>query len=165
MAFANAGRTALCLNTSDTTLEAGLCCPLWHVRIVASVSQPFDTHASRGALAAATSVCNAPLLSIDGCLEVQGAQLVCLGTGDTTLEDGLRWLEGTWPDQARGWVGFNVPFSHRLTAAADILLMPSRFEPCGLNQMYAMTYGTVPVAHATGVLLLVVAVFAALSGC
>ena len=90
---------------------------------------------------------------------------MCLGTGDTTLEDGLRWLEGTWPDQARGWVGFNVPFSHRLTAAADILLMPSRFEPCGLNQMYAMTYGTVPVAHATGVLLLVVASFAALSGC
>jgi starch synthase len=41
-------------------------------------------------------------------------------------------------DKARGWVGFNVPFSHRLTAAADIVLMPSRFEPCGLNQLYAM---------------------------
>jgi starch synthase len=80
----------------------------------------------------------------------QGAQLVCLGTGDTTLEDGLRWLEGTYKQQARGWVGFDVPFSHRLTAGADILLMPSRFEPCGLNQMYAMKYGTVPVAHATG---------------
>lgn len=80
----------------------------------------------------------------------QGAQLVCLGTGDQGLEDGLRWLEGTYKDQARGWVGFNVPFSHRLTAAADVLLMPSRFEPCGLNQLYAMQYGTVPVAHATG---------------
>jgi starch synthase len=75
---------------------------------------------------------------------------VCLGTGDSTLEDGLRWLESEYHDQARGWVGFNVPFSHRATAAADILLMPSRFEPCGLNQMYAMRYGTVPVAHATG---------------
>ena len=78
-------------------------------------------------------------MSLSGCL--QGAQLVCLGTGDTTLEDGLRWLEGSYPDQARGWVGFNVPFSHRLTAGADVLLMPSRFEPCGLNQMYAMAYG------------------------
>ena len=70
--------------------------------------------------------------------------------GDVGLEDGLRCLEGTYPTQARGWVGFNVPFSHRLTAAADMLLMPSRFEPCGLNQLYAMRYGTVPIAHATG---------------
>eukprot|EP00803_Ostreobium_quekettii_P008010 evm.model.scf_397.12 EVM.evm.TU.scf_397.12 scf_397:88005-91260(-) len=78
----------------------------------------------------------------------QGVQLVCLGMGDPALENGLRWLEG-FPN-GRGWVGFNVPLSHRLTAAADILLMPSRFEPCGLNQLYAMRYGTVPVAHYTG---------------
>lgn len=49
-----------------------------------------------------------------------------------------------------GWVGFSVPVSHRITAGADMLAMPSRFEPCGLNQMYAMRYGTIPVAHATG---------------
>ena len=47
-------------------------------------------------------------------------------------------------------MGFNVPMAHKLTAGADILLMPSRFEPCGLNQIYAMAYGTIPVAHATG---------------
>ncbi|KAG1679851.1 hypothetical protein FOA52_012765 [Chlamydomonas sp. UWO 241] len=52
--------------------------------------------------------------------------------------------------RARAWVGFNEAFSHRLTAAADILVMPSRFEPCGLNQLYAMRYGAVPVAHKTG---------------
>jgi len=80
----------------------------------------------------------------------QGVQLVCLGTGSQDLEDGLRWLEAAYPDQARGWVGFNVRMSHFITAAADILLMPSRFEPCGLNQLYAMRYGTVPVAHQTG---------------
>ena len=51
------------------------------------------------------------------------------------LEEGMRWLEASNKDKARGWVGFNVPFSHRLTAAADIILMPSRFEPCGLNQV------------------------------
>ena len=66
------------------------------------------------------------------------------------LQAGMRWLESAYPDQARGWVGFNVPMSHKITAACDLLLMPSRFEPCGLNQLYAMRYGTVPVAHATG---------------
>lgn len=47
-------------------------------------------------------------------------------------------------------MGFNVPISHRIIAGCDIMLMPSRFEPCGLNQLFAMRYGTVPVAHATG---------------
>lgn len=53
-------------------------------------------------------------------------------------------------NQCRGWVGFSVKMAHRITAAADILLMPSRFEPCGLNQLYAMAYGTVPIVHAVG---------------
>lgn len=77
-------------------------------------------------------------------------QLVCLGTGNKDLEDGMKWLEGAYKDKARCWVGFNEPFSHKLTAAADVVLMPSRFEPCGLNQLYAMRYGAVPVAHKTG---------------
>ena len=51
----------------------------------------------------------------------------------TNEQDGLKWLEGTYPKSARGWVGFNVAVSHRLTAAADMLLMPSRFEPCGVR--------------------------------
>ena len=79
-----------------------------------------------------------------------GVQVVLLGSGDPGMEDELRALEHEHKDRARAWVGFNVAFSHRLNAAADILLMPSRFEPCGLNQMYAQRYGTVPVVHATG---------------
>ncbi|GIL90265.1 hypothetical protein Vretimale_16336 [Volvox reticuliferus] len=90
------------------------------------------------------------LAAAPGLLRHNNVQLVCLGSGNKDLEDGLRWLEGSFRDRARGWVGFNVPLSHRLTAAADILLMPSRFEPCGLNQLYAMRYGAVPVAHKTG---------------
>ena len=56
-------------------------------------------------------------------------------------QNGMRWLESAYPDRARAWVGFNEAVSHRITAAADILLMPSRFEPCGLNQLYAMRCG------------------------
>ena len=59
-----------------------------------------------------------------------------------------REMESQRFHQCRGWVGFSVSMAHRLTAGADILLMPSRFEPCGLNQLYAMAYGTVPVVHA-----------------
>ncbi|KAF2299449.1 hypothetical protein GH714_031979 [Hevea brasiliensis] len=80
----------------------------------------------------------------------QDVQLVMLGTGRQDLEVMLRKFESQHNDRVRGWVGFSVKTSHRITAGADILLMPSRFEPCGLNQLYAMMYGTVPVVHAVG---------------
>ena len=79
-----------------------------------------------------------------------GGQVVMLGSGDPGLEDGMREMEHRFKGRAVGWVGFSVPVSHRITAAADILAMPSRFEPCGLNQLYALRYGTLPVAHKTG---------------
>ncbi|XP_019200298.1 PREDICTED: soluble starch synthase 1, chloroplastic/amyloplastic isoform X2 [Ipomoea nil] len=77
-------------------------------------------------------------------------QFVMLGSGEKQYEDWMRYMESQYQDKFRGWVGFNVPISHRITAGCDILLMPSRFEPCGLNQLYAMRYGTVPVVHNTG---------------
>eukprot|EP00897_Mesotaenium_endlicherianum_P002200 jgi/Mesen1/2007/ME000147S01096 len=77
-------------------------------------------------------------------------QLVMLGSGDPKMEAWMAWAETEYKDKFRGWVGFSVPVAHRITAGCDILLMPSRFEPCGLNQLYAMRYGTVPVAHCTG---------------
>ncbi|KAL5224281.1 hypothetical protein ABZP36_010920 [Zizania latifolia] len=80
----------------------------------------------------------------------QDVQVIMLGTGRHDLEDTLRRLESQHYDRVRGWVGFSVRLAHRMTAGADILLMPSRFEPCGLNQLYAMMYGTVPVVHAVG---------------
>lgn len=51
-------------------------------------------------------------------------------------------------DKCKCWVGFSVEMAHKITAGCDMLLMPSRFEPCGLNQLYAMAYGTVPVVRA-----------------
>ncbi|XVF16633.1 hypothetical protein REPUB_Repub10bG0049300 [Reevesia pubescens] len=80
----------------------------------------------------------------------QDVQLVMLGTGRPDLEQMLKQFENQHQDKVRGWVGFSVKTSHRITAGADILLMPSRFEPCGLNQLYAMSYGTIPVVHAVG---------------
>jgi starch synthase len=80
----------------------------------------------------------------------QDVQLVMLGSGSAKYEAFFRESERRWPHQARGWVGFSEPLAHRIEAAADIFLMPSRFEPCGLNQLYSMAYGAVPVVHATG---------------
>ncbi|KAI5072277.1 hypothetical protein GOP47_0012383 [Adiantum capillus-veneris] len=80
----------------------------------------------------------------------QDLQLVMLGTGRADLENMLRSFESQHRDKVRAWVGFSVKTAHRITAGCDILLMPSRFEPCGLNQLYAMRYGTIPVVHAVG---------------
>ena len=80
----------------------------------------------------------------------QDVQLVMLGSGREDLEQSLRSMENDHNDKCRCWVGFSVEMAHRITAGCDILLMPSRFEPCGLNQLYAMRYGTVPVVHAVG---------------
>jgi len=77
-------------------------------------------------------------------------QAVILGTGDSMLETSSRSLESEFPDRVRAVIRFDAAFSRRLYAGGDILLMPSRYEPCGLAQMIAMRYGTVPLARATG---------------
>lgn len=75
---------------------------------------------------------------------------VILGTGDTRLEEQCRMLERNFGPHVRSLIMYNEGVAHRLYAAADFLWMPSRTEPCGLNQMYSMRYGTVPIARATG---------------
>jgi starch synthase len=77
-------------------------------------------------------------------------QAVFLGTGDPVLESAVRYLEEDFPDQVRARIMFNERLSHQIYAGADALLMPSRYEPCGLSQMIAMHYGCVPIARATG---------------
>ena len=79
-----------------------------------------------------------------------GAKVVFLGTGERRWEGALRALQRRFPGRVAAHIGFDVGLAHRITAGADALLMPSRFEPCGLNQLYALAYGTVPVVHATG---------------
>ncbi len=73
-----------------------------------------------------------------------------LGTGDSRYEKLLRELAAAFPNRFAVKIGFDESLAHLIEGAADIFLMPSRFEPCGLNQMYSMRYGTVPVVRATG---------------
>jgi len=78
------------------------------------------------------------------------AQLVVLGKGDRAHEHSLAALAARHPGQVAVATGFNEELAHLIEAGADVFLMPSRFEPCGLNQMYSQRYGTPPVARATG---------------
>jgi starch synthase len=80
----------------------------------------------------------------------RGAQLVVLGSGDSILEAGLRSAARQNPQQIGLHIGYNEALAHRIEAGADIFLMPSRFEPCGLNQIYSQRYGTVPIVRSTG---------------
>ncbi|MBI3879900.1 MAG: glycogen synthase GlgA [Verrucomicrobia bacterium] len=77
-------------------------------------------------------------------------QFVLLGSGDPVLESAYRALPGRFSGKAGVRVGFDLALSHRLEAACDFYLMPSRFEPCGLNQMYSLIYGTIPIVRRTG---------------
>ena len=79
-----------------------------------------------------------------------GAQVAILGSGDAVYEEALTAVAARHPSHCRVWIGFDNALAHRLYAGADMLLMPSVYEPCGLNQMYALRYGTVPVVRLTG---------------
>lgn len=78
------------------------------------------------------------------------ASFVLLGTGERRYEELWRTLAARHPDRIAVRIGFDEAMAHRIEAGADLFLMPSRFEPCGLNQMYSLRYGTVPVVRATG---------------
>jgi starch synthase len=77
-------------------------------------------------------------------------QFVLLGNGSKVLEEGYRALMLRHPGKAACQIGFSQALSHRIEAGCDFFLMPSKFEPCGLNQMYSLRYGTLPVVRATG---------------
>lgn len=79
-----------------------------------------------------------------------GAQIVLLGSGDPDLERAFARVGEEHKDRCRVWIGFDNALAHRIYAGADALLMPSIYEPCGLNQMYALRYGTVPIVRLTG---------------
>jgi starch synthase len=79
-----------------------------------------------------------------------GCQLALLGSGDSALESAFRSLAVNNPGKASVTIGYNEPLSHQVMAGSDMFIMPSRFEPCGLNQLYGLAYGTPPIVNATG---------------
>jgi len=93
-------------------------------------------------------------LSIDAIATLLDAgeniQLVCLGSGEANYEQDLRVLRARYPDKVGVTIGYNEQLAHQIEAGSDVFLMPSRFEPCGLNQLYSLRYGTLPVVRNTG---------------
>jgi len=90
------------------------------------------------------------LIPILGKLLEAGAQAVILGSGEHWFEEGFERIARNHQGSCRAFIGFDNALAHRVYAGSDLLLMPSIYEPCGLNQMYAMRYGTLPVARLTG---------------
>jgi len=77
-------------------------------------------------------------------------QFILLGSGDPTFERGFKELQQRYPDKVAVKIGYDHGLSHRIEAGCDFFLMPSRFEPCGLNQMYSLRYATIPIVRVTG---------------
>jgi len=80
----------------------------------------------------------------------RGVQLLLLGTGDAVLEEQFAALAARYPGHVSAQLRFDDKLAHRIEAGADVFMMPSRFEPCGLNQLYSLRYGTLPLVHAVG---------------
>lgn len=77
-------------------------------------------------------------------------QFILLGSGEPDLENWYRWLAAQYPADIAAYIGYSEPLSHQLIAGADAILIPSRFEPCGLTQLYGLKYGTLPIVRRTG---------------
>ena len=90
------------------------------------------------------------LLEIAPRLVDGGAQLAMLGSGEAQMQQAALELSQRYPGKVGVNIGFNEALAHQIEAGADMFIMPSRFEPCGLNQLYSQRYGTPPVVHATG---------------
>jgi starch synthase len=80
----------------------------------------------------------------------RGGQLAVLGSGDGAIEQALRACARRHPDQVALTVGYDEALAHGVIAGADVILLPSRFEPCGLTQLYGLRYGTLPLVRAVG---------------
>ena len=79
-----------------------------------------------------------------------GSYIISLGSGEQKYEDFWQKLRNYAPNQVGIYRGYNESLAHKIEAGADIFMMPSKFEPCGLNQMYSLKYGTIPIVHAVG---------------
>lgn len=87
---------------------------------------------------------------VENMLMYDDVQFVVLASGDPNLERALHWIASKYPEKFKYVAAYDAELSHIIEAGADLFVMPSRYEPCGLNQMYSMRYGTLPIVRATG---------------
>ncbi|MDX9691417.1 MAG: glycogen/starch synthase [Acholeplasmataceae bacterium] len=83
-------------------------------------------------------------------IEYSNARFVLMGSGNDSYEDYFRYLSAKYPDRVANYIGFNEQMAHKIYATSDLYMKPSRFEPCGLGQMIAMKYGSLPIVRETG---------------
>lgn len=80
----------------------------------------------------------------------RGAQIVIVGNGERYIEDGFLYFARQYPKQVAVYIGYNEALAHRVIAGSDVIMVPSRYEPCGLTQLYGLRYGTLPLVHKVG---------------
>ena len=124
--------------TCKTGLQREMKLPAWNVPLLGVVSRLVSQKGTDLILEILPD-----LLSLD-------VQMVLLGTGDPTYETQLTALHARFSEKFAVRLGFDESLAHRIEAGADMFLMPSRYEPCGLNQLYSLSYGTVPIVRKTG---------------
>jgi starch synthase len=88
--------------------------------------------------------------TLEDVIEYSDARFILMGSGNDSYQDFFRYLSSKYPEKVANYIGFNEEIAHKIYAASDIFMMPSRFEPCGLGQMIAMKYGSLPVVRETG---------------
>ncbi|HNW82905.1 MAG TPA: glycogen synthase GlgA [bacterium] len=88
--------------------------------------------------------------AVERILNGMAVQVAILGAGDTNLESYFGWLPSIMPGKAGSYIGYNNDIAHLIEAGSDFFIMPSRYEPCGLNQIYSLRYGTLPIVRNTG---------------
>ena len=87
---------------------------------------------------------------MDDVIQYSNAKFILMGSGNKEYEDYFRYLEGKYPDRFKCYIGYSDPIAQKIYAGSDLFLMPSKFEPCGLGQLIAMRYGTIPLVRETG---------------
>jgi starch synthase len=118
-----------------------------HFNLDIALDEPLITYVGRLATQKGINLMTQVLEEV---VEFSNARFILMGSGNDSYEDFFRYLSYKYPKKVSNYIGFNEEIAHKLYAASDLYMMPSRFEPCGLGQMIAMRYGTLPIVRETG---------------
>lgn len=120
---------------------------LSHFNLDIDTSEPLVTYVGR--LATQKGI-NLMTHILEEVIEYSNARFILMGSGNDSYEEFFKYLSFKYPKRVSNYIGFNEEIAHKLYASSDLFMMPSRFEPCGLGQMIAMRYGTLPIVRETG---------------